>query len=334
MSPRRRLKELVSAYACGPDRVSEPSVGWNAVRQIAADHDVWVLTSHESREQATAQAATLPGSPQFVFLDWPQWMESVKRTRAGFEIQQYLWQLMAYRAARALHKRVAFDVVHHVTLCRYWMPSFLPFLGVPFVWGPVGGGESAPRSFWRGLGSSGAFLEAARECARFVGEHDPMLNIVARRTSLGIATTGETGSRMKRLRVPRIEVMTQVSLTQAEIDALASFPAPSGSVVRFLSIGRLVAWKGFHLGLNAFARMTDRTAEYWIVGDGPEGPALHALADRLGIASRVRFLGTLTRPQVDAALGDCAVLVHPSLHDSGGAVCAEAMAAGRPVISP
>ena len=31
-------------------------------------------------------------------------------------------------------------------------------------------------------------------------------------------------------------------------------------------------------------------------------------------------------------LKDCHLLVHPSLHDSGGGVCMEAMAAGRPVI--
>jgi glycosyltransferase involved in cell wall biosynthesis len=46
----------------------------------------------------------------------------------------------------------------------------------------------------------------------------------------------------------------------------------------------------------------------------------------------VRFLGRLPRDEVFARLADCDVLVHPSLHDSGGWVCLEAMAAGRPVL--
>jgi glycosyltransferase involved in cell wall biosynthesis len=46
----------------------------------------------------------------------------------------------------------------------------------------------------------------------------------------------------------------------------------------------------------------------------------------------VRFWGKLPRQQVLAKLAECDVLVHPSLHDSGGWVCPEAMAAGRPVI--
>ena len=36
--------------------------------------------------------------------------------------------------------------------------------------------------------------------------------------------------------------------------------------------------------------------------------------------------------EVLGKLAECDVLVHPSLHDSGGWVCLEAMAAGRPVI--
>jgi glycosyltransferase involved in cell wall biosynthesis len=40
----------------------------------------------------------------------------------------------------------------------------------------------------------------------------------------------------------------------------------------------------------------------------------------------------MARAQVLERLAECDVLVHPSLHDSGGYVCVEAMAAGRPVI--
>jgi glycosyltransferase involved in cell wall biosynthesis len=46
----------------------------------------------------------------------------------------------------------------------------------------------------------------------------------------------------------------------------------------------------------------------------------------------VWFRGTLDRPAVFEALAHCDVLLHPSFHDSGGYVCAEAMAAGRPMI--
>ncbi|MFY7887226.1 MAG: glycosyltransferase, partial [Dolichospermum sp.] len=59
---------------------------------------------------------------------------------------------------------------------------------------------------------------------------------------------------------------------------------------------------------------------------------LQTLASDLGIAKKVKFWGRLPREKALDLLKDCHVLVHPSLHDSGGWVCMEAMAASRPII--
>ena len=56
------------------------------------------------------------------------------------------------------------------------------------------------------------------------------------------------------------------------------------------------------------------------------------MAAELGIAHQVKFWGRLPRGETLEKLGESNILVHPSLHDSGGWVCLEAMAAGRPVI--
>ncbi|MEP0772672.1 glycosyltransferase family 4 protein, partial [Trichocoleus sp. ST-U1] len=82
----------------------------------------------------------------------------------------------------------------------------------------------------------------------------------------------------------------------------------------------------------AFALAQIPKAEYWIVGDGRERQQLEAIAHSLGVADKVRFWGALPRQETLSKIGHCHVLVHPSLHESGGFVCAEMMAAGRPVI--
>src|SRR3990172_2688633 len=66
--------------------------------------------------------------------------------------------------------------------------------------------------------------------------------------------------------------------------------------------------------------------------NGPDSGRLEKSARDLGIMTRVRFAGRMSRHEVLRMLGDAHVLVHPSLHDSGGWVCVEAMAAGKPVI--
>ena len=86
------------------------------------------------------------------------------------------------------------------------------------------------------------------------------------------------------------------------------------------------------MGIRAFAAANLLEAEYWVVGDGPESESLSMLAQDLGIAQQVKFWGRLPREETLNKLAECHVLVHPSLHDSGGWVCTEAMGAGRPVI--
>jgi glycosyltransferase involved in cell wall biosynthesis len=129
-----------------------------------------------------------------------------------------------------------------------------------------------------------------------------------------------------------VQVYSESGLPREEIARLAQCSVSSDSPVRFASVGRLLHWKGFHLGLRAFAQAKLPDAEYWVFGDGPEKKRLQCLADKLGIAQQVKFWNKLPREETLRKLGECTALVHPSLHDSGGWVCLEAMAAGRPVL--
>src|SRR5579864_6502517 len=151
LCPQRadQLKVLMSAYAFEPERGSEPGVGWNWVQQIGKSEKVWVITKANNRRTIESALAKEPlPNVHFVYFDLPRWASFWKRGLRGIHAYYYLWQLGAYLVARRLHRQVGFDLVHHVTFVNYWMPSFLVLLPVPFLWGPVGGGESAPRAFW------------------------------------------------------------------------------------------------------------------------------------------------------------------------------------------
>jgi glycosyltransferase involved in cell wall biosynthesis len=240
----------------------------------------------------------------------------------------------AYVAARRLHREVAFDLVHHVTFVNFWMPTFMAFLPAPFVWGPVGGGESIPAHLWATLGWRGRIYEALRMVARWVGECLPVVRITARQAAVAIASTPETAERLRRAGADRVFQLSQVGLSDEEIARLGQIPWRRYSPFRVMSVGSLLHLKGPQLGLRAFARLRNQLAdcEYWIVGEGPDRSSLEALAARLGVSAAVRFLGLRSREEVLALLGECDVLLHPALHDSGGFACAEAMAAGRPVV--
>ncbi len=93
---------------------------------------------------------------------------------------------------------------------------------------------------------------------------------------------------------------------------------------RFISTCRLVHDKNVDVLIEAVAAQPQ--AELTLVGDGPEEPALRALALRLGAVDRVRFLGALN--DVTSELIDHDAFLTASVHEGQSNSLLEALAAG------
>jgi glycosyltransferase involved in cell wall biosynthesis len=296
---------------------------------------VWVLTRKKNRRPIEAALAKEPlPNARFIYLDLPRWVRFWKKGRRGLHLYYYLWQLHAYFIGRKLHSRIGFDLAHHVTFVTFWMPSFLALLPPPFVWGPVGGGESAPRNFWYSFSLKGKFYELLRGVARTLCQIDPFVRLTARKAGWALATTGQTEKRLLDIGCQRTSILPAIGLAEDEIQWLGGLQRGTDRPFRLVSIGDLLHWKGFELGLRAFASLAGHAQpmEYWLIGDGPERKRLEKLVRLMRIEDRVIFWGELPRREALEKLAQCDALVHPSLHDSGACVVLEAMAAGCPVI--
>jgi len=325
------MKILLSAYACAPGKGSDPEIGWNWMQQLARVHDVWVVTRTKNREaiEHGLEAEPAPRA-RFVYVDLPKALRFWKSWPGGVYLYYYIWQFLAWRKARTLHREIEFDRTQHVTFCMYWLPSFMALLPVPFVWGPVGGAESSPKSFRRTFGLRGRLYEFLRDTARSIGMLDPSLRMTARRATLALASTPESAERLRKLGCRNVRVE---SCCGGHPCGATTEPRPSGSGLHLFSAGRLLHWKGFHLALGAIAQVRDRVAvEYSIFGTGPERKRLEQLANDLNIADRVHFHDAIPRAELIARMASFDAMLHPSLHDSGGFACLEAMAAGCPVV--
>jgi len=104
--------------------------------------------------------------------------------------------------------------------------------------------------------------------------------------------------------------------------------------------GHLYAWKGVDVLLEALVEVPE--ADGLIVGGHAQEPDLarvRALADKLGIASRVRFTGLVDPPDVRALLSQASVLVLPnppsaiSTRFTSPLKLFEYMAARRPIVA-
>jgi glycosyltransferase involved in cell wall biosynthesis len=96
-----------------------------------------------------------------------------------------------------------------------------------------------------------------------------------------------------------------------------------------LFVGNDFEKKGLPTLLHALAQLPCRL-QLAVVGQSETGHAMHRLAQRVGVADRVRFLGSLHDMEPAYCAAD--VLVHPTLEDTYGMVVLEAMARGLPVL--
>ena len=108
----------------------------------------------------------------------------------------------------------------------------------------------------------------------------------------------------------------------------AEFATPAGAPLA-LALGRLHTNKAFDVLLKALVHVPD--AYLLLAGIGPEQAALEALATKLGIKPRVRFLGW--RDDVARLFATANLFVHPARHEPLGNVVIEAWAQRVPVVS-
>ena len=323
------MRVLLSAFSCQPGRGSEPGIGWGVITQVASRHQIVVLTDAHNRPAIEQERGlTLLSQASFVYLGLPSVYRWAGKSKCSGYLYYFLWQLWALRVARKLHREHTFDLAHHVTFGNSWAPSFLGRLGIPFVWF-AGAKEHTPIRFYGVLSWRARITEALRSLA--VGGMGWLnLRWTAARASVVVTSSP------KRLWPARLTVKRQPvgALSEKDMAALGGLPVRTGGHFRMASIGRLEGWKGFVLGLMAFARLlTDwPESEYWIIGDGPERKRLERLAKDLNCSLKVKFLGWVPRSEIPSLLAQVDVLVHPSLHEQFGYVVLEAMAAGRVVL--
>ncbi|HEX8076792.1 MAG TPA: glycosyltransferase, partial [Chthoniobacterales bacterium] len=127
---------------------------------------------------------------------------------------------------------------------------------------------------------------------------------------------------------------------------LGNFPqaranSATSKAVEIVSVGRLVAFKGFEYLIEACEQLRQRSIQFHceIIGDGPLHEKLQQQINELRLGDRITLTGALPQDCVLEKLRSCDVFALASTTDDHGAsdvfptVILEAMASARPVVS-
>ncbi len=332
------MKILLSAYACSPAQGSEPGVGWWWALEIARrGHEVCVFTHSYYRPAIEAVGAdgTGSGDLRFVYYSLPRPVGWALRRRGGRRLHYILWQWGAYRHARKLHRVERFDLVHHITFVALRFPSFMGRLGVPFVFGPIGGGETAPIRLRVGYGLRGWAIDFARDLSNLCVKLNPLMRQAFARASRIVVTSEQTRGFLPRRCRAKARVQLAIGCEARNILKPGGLAKRSRSAeTKILYVGKHLYWKGMHLGIEAFAAHARDfpSARLHFVGDGPEEGLWRRYVKRAGLDDRVEWTPWLARDELVSRFDRDDIFLFPSLHDPGGMVVLEALSRGLPVV--
>lgn len=335
----QRLKVLVSAYACSPHEGSEAGVGWGWVEAISAHHDLWVLTGSQFREGLEEVLRRRPELQKRIQFHY------IPRTRYNFlekfwppaylYTYKHQWQRDAFQMGARLHAEINFDMVHQLTYVGFRVPGELWRLGIPFVWGPIGGLEQTTWALLPSIGFRGGLHFAARNLLNERDRRFARLPKLAFKAAEGgiIAATSGTQREIARFYGSQSIVISEIGLPPVRV-SVPGRRSPADPL-RLLWSGNFNPGKALPFLLSALS--LSPSALNWtltIVGDGPCAIAWQRLARKMGLADRCDWLGRVPRESVLREMQHAHALVVTSIHDLTSTVVIEALANGLPVVCP
>jgi glycosyltransferase involved in cell wall biosynthesis len=327
------MKLLLSAYSCAPNRGSEPGVGWNWAIEIARlGHEVHVLTRTHNQASIEAELALNPGPTNlnFHYFDLKPILKLWKERPLGVYPYYHFWQFWAYLKARELHKHIQFDQAHHITFGTVRFPSYMGLLGIPFIFGPGGGGETTPIRLRKGFSFLNNIVDFIRDISNTWIKFDPLMNLTFKTATKILVKAKESKACIPKKFQNKVDLCLD-----SGIDAPQQYPdRPTHPHPKILFVGRLIYWKGLHIALSAFAKLLNRCpdARFTIIGNGQDQKRFHKLAEKLNISENIDWVEWVQFEELENIYLAHDLFLFPSLHDSGGTVISEAAAMGLPTI--
>lgn len=180
------------------------------------------------------------------------------------------------------------------------------------------------------LFGSTAFREASFPAAALVWLSERPFGRAYRKTPFQVVSAS-TADDLASRGIPRQNI--RVIYNGVDTRALTPDPALRSAVPLFAYLGRLKKYKRVDLVIRAFAKVESADARLEIAGSGDFREKLERLAESLGLAGRVRFLGRISEDEKLTLLRRCWATVLASPKEGWGISNLEAAACGTPVIA-
>lgn len=333
---KQKIKIFVSAYACEPGLGSEIGVGWHWVLEMSKYFELWVLTRQSNRKRIEDWFTqhNMPCPIHFIYFDLPKKLRFWKKGLRGVRIYYVLWQKLTNRLVKKTMEENGIDIYHLLTYGNALWPASNYGQKKIFIWGPIGVGDTVSADYSKHYGMKGQFVEWLRRLSVKTLSLNRGYYIRCRDAKIIFCKTETAFNHIPLQFRNKALVFTDVAVEMTDISTYLKAAEKSDSIIKYLAVGRLDAWRGFDILIEAFAKAvkTNSDIRLEILGKGSDRERLGALIKKLNMHSFISFGGQVTMEDYYLKMTNCDVVVNPCLKEGAVTTAFDSMSFAKPLI--
>ncbi|OQA86619.1 MAG: Alpha-D-kanosaminyltransferase [Bacteroidetes bacterium ADurb.Bin234] len=331
-----RLKIFVSAYACEPNLGSEIGVGWHWVLEMSKYFDLWVLTrkSNQSNIETWLIQNPLSHKINFIYYDLPQRLRFWKKGLRGVRTYYVLWQMLTNAIVKKTMEENQIEIFHLLTYGNALWPVSRFGQSKFFIWGPTGVGDYIPYEFSKHYGLKWQIIEFVRSLAMKTLPLNIGFRNRCKKAKLIFCKTEATRNSIPAKFRKKAILFTDVAVEPLDTTRYLQENNDPSEITKYLSVGRLDAWRGFDLLIEAFAKVIEKTknVRLEIIGNGSDRERLRSLITRNHLENYVMLTGHVSKEEYYSKMAQCDVVVNPCLKEGGVTTAFDSMSFCKPLI--
>ncbi|MFZ4796186.1 MAG: glycosyltransferase [Bacteroidia bacterium] len=336
-SDNKNISILINAYACAPNKGSEPGMAWNWIVNLANYCELYVITEGEWQKEIEIALVNLPQKENLHFYYNPV-SEKIRKmcwNQGDWRFYKHYenWQKETLRIAKQIVVEHNIDILHQLNMIGFREPGYLwKIENIPFVWGPIGGLKQFPLAYSQGGGKKIQFFYLIKNSLNILQlKLDRRVNKAMHRADLLISSIPDSYNAIK-----KYKGLESVWIPETGCFITDDIPTDRFDDKEFhiLWVGKFDFRKQLTLALNALAATKNKQIILDVYGQGSnkhEKEAKRIVAD-LNIDNQVVWHGNQSNRTVQNAMRKAQLFLFTSVSEDTSTVVLEAISNRLPVL--
>ena len=336
---------LILAFAISPTKGSEFSVAWNYVVKMSRYNRLTVFYGVSGEYLGDCdemeEFIKTKGVPnvRFVCIKPSKWTSALNWCNRHnffnytFYFAYHAWQKHVYKEAKRLVQKEKFDLIHFIGPTGFREAGYLWKLGLPYIWGPIGGANSNNLILTKNISLISRLKFLFRNWAnRFQLKYQMQLRKALKNTDLLLTSTSEnqyifqTVLHINSEYLPENSIAPEIKMNTLKVKNTEKY--------HFIFVCSLIPRKAVNIILEALVLVKHKDKIIVdIVGDGSERKVLESFAERCCLQPYINWYGQLPRDKAVDLFNKAHMHIITSTSEGNPTTIWEAMSYGVPTMS-